>query len=69
VLFPVSGRQLWKHDFIQLHYGMITMKTSLLAAAIVASALSATIVSAQDMIGPEGGPGGMMGDPNGPRSE
>jgi hypothetical protein len=36
------------------------MKTSILAAAIVASALSAPIVSAQDMNGPEGGPGGMM---------
>ena len=52
------------------------MRFSILAAAIVASALSATIVSAQDMNGPEGGPGGMMDDPggsqggpNGPRSE
>ena len=41
------------------------MKTSILAAAIVASALSATIVSAQDRNSPEGGPGGMMGGPGG----
>ena len=49
------------------------MKTSILAAAIVAFSLSAPIVSAQDTNGPqggpggpEGGPGGMMGGPGGP---
>jgi hypothetical protein len=62
----VSSRQFKrKHEYIQ-HEGKIIMKTSILAAAIVASALSATIVSAQDRNGPEGDPGGMMGGPGGP---